>query len=428
MGTYCAIQFDGTDVLSSKSVVPDHFISLFQETDRRVTRDEEYERDDITYSTSRAVMLERLDLLGVTSEAAKTSFERWLASEREVAAERLLENGEDDTGLWKEETELLERFNFDEWRVRAKWALLNRYNSDNDAVSDPITSKMVDGLNYDNWLTWAAADERLILRALLDEMPEVNEVVLDIAQLIHGGYIDPDLFVEKGRQRLALAARAVDPVVIIGEGASDSRLLEASLRALYPELTEYFTFFDHTELSVDGGVSYLVKFLRAFATARLPNRMIAVFDNDAAGSDGYSEALRSRLPENLKPYKLPDTELARSYPTIGPQGEHLVDVNGKAASLELYLGLHCLTDVNGHLRPVIWSGNQSRTGSYQGVVKDKSAIADAFLNAIRKGGDPTVLRKQYPELVAIWEGIFTHVQEVNAKGIIEEDASFLNVW
>jgi hypothetical protein len=46
---------------------------------------------------------------------------------------------------------------------------------------------------------------------------------------------------------------------------------------------DYFSFFNHAELSVDGGAVYLVKFLKAFAAARAPLRIVAVFDNDTAG-------------------------------------------------------------------------------------------------------------------------------------------------
>ena len=59
----CVIQVDGHDLFSAKSVIPDHFISLFQESDHRKTQDPEREVPDVTYVASRAAILERLDLL-----------------------------------------------------------------------------------------------------------------------------------------------------------------------------------------------------------------------------------------------------------------------------------------------------------------------------------------------------------------------------
>jgi hypothetical protein len=48
------------------------------------------------------------------------------------------------------------------------------------------------------------------------------------------------------------------------------------MEKLYPHFTDYFGFFDHNELSVDGGASYLMKFLKAFAAARISTRMVAL--------------------------------------------------------------------------------------------------------------------------------------------------------
>src|SRR6185312_2816014 len=82
MGSYCAIVVDGYDLVSAKSAVPDQFVSLFQEADRHDFYDDKSETKSITYRTSRHTILQRLDLLGVTSDAARASFEHWLENER----------------------------------------------------------------------------------------------------------------------------------------------------------------------------------------------------------------------------------------------------------------------------------------------------------------------------------------------------------
>jgi len=130
-----------------------------------------------------------------------------------------------------------------------------------------------------------------------EAVPDVVDVTLDLAALIQGGYIDGDAFIETSRATAASIQRDIETIVVIGEGVSDSRILQASLRSLFPETTDYFSFFDHSELSVDGGASYLVKFLRAFATARISARLVAVFDNDAAGSDAFADARKLKLPD-----------------------------------------------------------------------------------------------------------------------------------
>ncbi|HEV2562405.1 MAG TPA: HEPN/Toprim-associated domain-containing protein [Rhizomicrobium sp.] len=366
MGSYCAIVVEGRDLASAKSAVPDQFVSLFQEGDRHDVYEEKYESTAITYRASRDVILQRLDLLGVTSEAARASFEHWLQSERS----NLQEYSEDgDAELYEPKLKLLQEFSYDEWRRRAKWALQNRYESDR-TPPDAISAEMAE--SQDGWFHWPSGDDRLLLRAYLDAVPEVSEVSLDISALAQGGYIDDENFIETSRAMASAIRREIESAVVIGEGVSDTRILQASLQGLFPEVANYFSFFDHSELSVDGGAFYLVKFLKAFATARIPTQLIAVFDNDVAGSDAFAEAVKLKLPANITPIRLPEIEIARNYPTLGAQGAHNVDVNGQAASIELYLGRHNLVAGNGDLRPVRFGGSRSRQGGYQGEVDGKA--------------------------------------------------------
>ena len=86
---------------------------------------------------------------------------------------------------------------------------------------------------------------------------------------------------------------------------------------LFPHLTDYFGFFEHDELRVDGGVGYLIKFSQAFAAARISSRMVALFDNDTAGREAFNRASELPLPSNIKVLRLPDIALAESYPSVG---------------------------------------------------------------------------------------------------------------
>jgi hypothetical protein len=63
MGSYCSLKFDNLEVTCYKSNVPEAFISLFQETDRRVEQnldDPDDLRKCVAYAATRDVMLERL--------------------------------------------------------------------------------------------------------------------------------------------------------------------------------------------------------------------------------------------------------------------------------------------------------------------------------------------------------------------------------
>lgn len=405
MGSYCEIYFDKTEVCGAKSVVPDHFCALFQESDRvvRPSRDEDDESPDVVYEACRAVVLSRLDLLGCTAAVARERLMAWLAATRETWDEYRAD------GAWAEETAAaLHSFSVDEWYCRAPEVLATLYSRED--ATDEIDRHMRDR-DGDGWLWFDGYGSLMSLRALLDACADVQSVTLDISALIGGGWIEPDERVCEDRRASApLDPRPLATTVILAEGSSDIRILQRSLAALFPERADYFSFFNHAELSVDGGTGYLVKFLKAFAAARAPLRLIAVFDNDTAGRQAHRQAGALGLPDNMMVVALPDIELARRYPTIGPQGEHIIDINGKAASIEMYLGLAALTK-DGALRRVRWSGYNTAAGAYQGEVEGKAEVEAAFLRAVANCSDPVKARQAYPDLTEVWIAIFHAVEK-----------------
>jgi len=170
---------------------------------------------------------------------------------------------------------------------------------------------------------------------------------------------------------------------------------------------------------VDGGTSYLVKFLKAFAAARAPFHIVAVFDNDAAGVHAYAQTNALALPSNIKALCLPDTELAEKYPTVGPQGDAVANVNGRAASIELYLGRHSLNDGSGNLRPVRWTGYIPPIKAYQGEVECKADIQARFFKNINVANS-TAARGAFPELTQVWQAIFKVVEHSMSEARLNE--------
>jgi HEPN/Toprim N-terminal domain 1 len=111
MGSLCQLKFDAISLLEQKSCVPDEFVCLFQESDRRELQKTEGEERDVGYYAPREVVLQRLDLLGYTTEHARCHFEKWLEQE------------------WASGTaEALRSLNYEEWLPRAKDVLLTRYD------------------------------------------------------------------------------------------------------------------------------------------------------------------------------------------------------------------------------------------------------------------------------------------------------------
>jgi len=343
-----------------------------------------------------------LDILGITSDRAENAFESW----RRAEIETYTEYGED----FEETLGAIKSLSFEEWKKRVPTVLQHQFKERDSDFDNEIERRMFEP--DDGWLFFNTPDERLMLRAILDASANVKSVSIDITDFIVGGWLEFDT-------KLCAAARAPEnitrpthePIVILGEGSTDVHVLRTSLPVLFPHLVEYFAFFDHTELNVDGGANYLVKFLQAFGAARISSRMVALFDNDTVGREAFEKAKALRLPANITVLRLPDIEIARAYPTIGPQGFQIVDVNGRAASTELYLGRRNLLLASRKLSPVRWGGYSDRMHAYQGEVEGKSEILTRFdrdLSAYKK--TPMLAREAFPNLVAVWQSIFENLK------------------
>lgn len=141
MGSYCALEFDELSVIESKSHVPDGLISLFQESDRQdITKpaEDEGEEPDVkyTYSAPRHVILERLDILGITSSAAELAFDNWRRGEIELQKEI----AEDDFQTLK----AIESLSFENWKKRVPHILRTQFVEREPGSVDEIETHMLD--------------------------------------------------------------------------------------------------------------------------------------------------------------------------------------------------------------------------------------------------------------------------------------------
>ena len=405
MGSYCTIYFDGLEVCNAKSAVPDMFSAIFQESDRqlRASRYEGNDAPEVVYETTKNVVLARLALMGCTSQIARDRLSRWIADERETWQEYASESN----GDWAEETAMvMHNFSIDDWYERVPEVLARRHTQEepNDAIDRHMRE------HDSRWLWFDGYDSLVGFRALLDANPLIEKVTLDISDLIDGGWLDEDERVCKSHTNDSIHRLGpLAPTVILAEGHSDINILKRSLSVLFPDRKDYFSFFEHAELKVDGGAAYLVKFLKAFAAARTPLRLVAVFDNDTAGCQAHGQAKNLGLPDNMILLRLPDINLAKTYPTIGPQGLHAVDVNGQAASIELYLGRTALS-VNGKLRHVRWTGYDRTADAYQGEVEGKNDVKRVFFQELKTIDHSTDAQETFPELADVWQEIFAAVE------------------
>lgn len=416
MGSYCSIHFDDLSICDSKNWVPDSWAVLFQESDRRqgLCRHDDTDPDDdpesaIWYETDRETFLSRLSLLGATESAVKHAFEAWLAEQRDDWG-RYADEWDGATGAHAREIRAgLVSLDFEGWKAHANQTLYTRYNfttpyEPTSAIEEQFHSRDA------SYLDFAGYGELITIRALLEACPQVKSIKLDISDLISSGYYEEsDQICALARKNLPFSQH-FGPTVILGEGSTDLLVLKRGLETMHPSLVDYFAFFNHADFGVDGGATYLVKFLKAFAAAKVADRFVAVFDNDVAGVQAVEQAKALNLPANFLIARLPDTDLARCYPTDGPAGLADVDVNGSAGGIELYLGREALT-LEGALRPVRWTGYVQAVKKYQGEVEGKSDVLKEFLARIDVVKTPEEARAVFPELEAVWQSIFELVEE-----------------
>jgi hypothetical protein len=80
---------------------------------------------------------------------------------------------------------------------------------------------------------------------------------------------------------------------------------------------------------------------------------------------------------------LPHVKEFESFPTLGPGGRALADINGRAASIECYLDLHA----KGVPPPVArWTNYKEDANAYHGALQDKERYTRAFFDHDRRKG------------------------------------------
>jgi hypothetical protein len=127
--------------------------------------------------------------------------------------------------------------------------------------------------------------------------------------------------------------------------------------------------------------------IRAFMAAGIRGRIVAIFDNDTAGFASHQRLTQLALLSNIRVLRYPDIDLAKSYPTLGPSGTVIMDVNGLAASIELYLGEDVVRDEGGDLIPIQWKSYDPSLKRYQGEITDKKGCWKRFSEKLAQEGD-----------------------------------------
>jgi len=122
-----------------------------------------------------------------------------------------------------------------------------------------------------------------------------------------------------------------------------------------------------------GGAGNLFRFLQGLISISIQNNVVVVYDNDLEGVLNFERSCDLNIPQSMRVLKLPDRPEFMQFPSIGPNGRHKSNINGKAAAIECYLG-------TGEHSEVRWTSYNAKSNQYQGELVDKTAYMKAFLD------------------------------------------------
>jgi len=338
----------------------------------------------VLYQSTAAVVAQRLDIMGFTLDRVRREFETLRLHEIEELAD-----GTHDFVI--KERRLLEALSFDIYAKNLKKVMAlglrpYQYGGRKEKHLSKFSQYILehDDSDYGPGLGFFANDFRSLIRLTCDLVDPDVPVELDLTDVVEGGYYDRDESVcTNAVNELTSAYPWNSKIMLLAEGRSDAEIIKEALVLLYPDLADYYSIFDFDLSRPQGGAGQLVGTIKAFVSAGISNRVIALFDNDTAGREARRALDRLPLPQNFAVLHYPALESLRKYPTQGPTGRTLFDVNGLAASIELYLGDEVLTQ-NGARAPVQWRGFSEAMGAYQGEVMRKAEIQDAFWEKVKR--------------------------------------------
>jgi hypothetical protein len=391
----------GLEVASFSAPVEPTMMLLFTKTDVRIRRcppdQKPYhsaEDDGLVtcheLAVSRKDLLDRLDVLGISRSVVTEAFNVRVADAKKILLEILPTiDVLEVSASALEELEALDGLTFTEWCSE----VARHARSLDDWQEHSATWRRLRSL-------WDYDDPRFVVRAYIEAMLGDLEVVFDVTDLAEAGWLRSGDPRAEALEHFQWVATNGSPAIIFSEGKTDAEFLDAALRILRPHLSGFIRIanFDSPR---EGSAGALVNTVRTLAAAGIANRVVALFDNDTAAAEALTSLQTSTLPPNIAVIQLPDTPLGTQYPTIGPEGPARSEINGRAASIELYLGHDVLTYPGSQeLRPVQWTGFSHKLRRYQGEVVDRQAIHDAFGVKVRAAERDSVAR-----LSQDWSGL-----------------------
>ena len=413
MGSHSTIYVGNFQIDSDKNDVNPFFLSVFQESDIRVTKCtpenellfSDYELDEYDEEEKLSLQLiqlvcpikivsDRLELLGFTKSAAIRGFQAGIKveiAEIKISIERYAAKTSDAdvflNNYYLEKYDVLKSLNFETWintifevmKLKQKGGV--RFDPDFEKYS-PLVKYMI-GEPWFGFPLGNHSEYRHLLRLIIEAFDESEELIYELTDVVESGWVNLEHIFNYSDDDISPIHDISRRIIIITEGSTDTLILERSLKLLYPHLVNFFRFLDFKGTNIAGGASALAHTVKAFAGVGIANRIIALFDNDTGAEDALRTLNGITLPRNIEVLRYPEIDLAKNYPTIGPTGIAKMDVNGLAGSIELYLGNDILSREDGSQIPIQWKGYVQSLQKYQGEIISKSEVQTKFWEKLK---------------------------------------------
>jgi hypothetical protein len=339
------------------------------------------------YSTQLSNVVGRLELMGYTVASAKAEYLGICEF-----------NGDEEPPVpFDELKDAIAGINVSE--VTGKWTKRDR--------NQPqfVPKKILANLGHGEFFEGGKNPDYWDIEVLLSRLSAYSKLRLfaenpnNLQQPVIWGFTD---LVESGwttREAVMAPLSAEQKFLIVTEGSSDSKILQKALELLKPAIMDFFKFIDMEEGYPFSGTGNLYRFCQGLVSIGVLNRVLVIYDNDAEGVSKLEVTKKLALPHNMIAIKLPDIEKLARFPTIGPSGEAVEDINGKAAAIECYLDLeHPKLARTPRVR---WSSYVEALDCYQGALEGKTAYAKAFLS-LRSPSSSYDFSKIIPVLESIY--------------------------
>ncbi|WP_319781052.1 HEPN/Toprim-associated domain-containing protein [Maridesulfovibrio sp.] len=433
MGSYSKLKINNLFVADTKRDIDPFLMILFRETDkcveikRVIDHYEYYDESEINdyistleYRANAQTIIDRLDILGYTLGTAQKYFE--ISRQNRLKSEldlRVRLEGydfpEDNSSI-----NYYESITVQEWMENIRF-LVNNESRLNKRYPKSKNFEFMLGQGALHLYGFPGYDYRVLLRLIL-ETSKNSELIYDLTELKDNIFDEEDELIEYAQHLLTEDFYRSQKTIILTEGSTDKSYIEKTLNLLYPHLSDYYRFFDYNTGNIPAGTGNLKTLIKSFSNACISNRVIAIFDNDAAGHEAKIELQKENLNDNIFITTYPNIELANNYPTIGPTGKSLHNINGQACSIEIYLGEDVLRKNDGELCPVEWKSKNKKINRYQGEIVEKKYVQKRFLKKLQKcTEDKTQITKHdWTALNKILHIIFSAFNAHDAEDLLSE--------